>query len=100
MKRSSLIVGNSSVGVREAPFLGITSINIGTRQNDRSQAPSIIFQDAFSLEGISNAIEQNWRRIHPRDFCFGEGGSACAFADVLEATSFWETELQKSFYSH
>lgn len=100
MKRSSLIVGNSSVGVREAPFLGITSINIGTRQNDRSQAPSIIFQDAFSLEGISNAIEQNWRRIHPRDFCFGEGGSACAFADVLEGKSFWETELQKSFYSH
>ena len=99
MKKSSIIVGNSSAGVREAPFLGITSINIGTRQNDRSQAPSIIFHAAFSSEEISDAINQNWAKKHPRDFRFGQGGAACAFADVLEGESFWENNLQKSFYS-
>src|SRR3989338_5380809 len=33
MKNARFIVGNSSVGVREAPFYGIPSVNIGTRQH-------------------------------------------------------------------
>ena len=36
------LIGNSSSGVREAPFLGVPSINIGTRQNNRNSVPTII----------------------------------------------------------
>ena len=35
MKNSGAIIGNSSTGVREAPFLGIPSLNIGSRQNEK-----------------------------------------------------------------
>ena len=35
LKNSSMILGNSSSGVREAPFHGIPTINIGTRQSNR-----------------------------------------------------------------
>ena len=38
MKNSSAIVGNSSAGVREAPFLGLPSLDIGSRQRARSAA--------------------------------------------------------------
>ena len=42
MKNAACMVGNSSAGVREAPFLGLPSLDIGTRQSNRSDAPSVI----------------------------------------------------------
>jgi UDP-N-acetylglucosamine 2-epimerase (hydrolysing) len=40
MKNAAVMVGNSSAGVREAPFLGLPSLDVGTRQNNRAQADS------------------------------------------------------------
>ena len=42
LKNSLYIIGNSSAGVREMPFYGIPSINLGTRQENRAIASSII----------------------------------------------------------
>ena len=36
LKQSELIIGNSSAGVREAPFYGVPTVNIGTRQHRRA----------------------------------------------------------------
>ena len=36
LKNSNLIIGNSSAGIREAPYYGIPTINIGTRQENRA----------------------------------------------------------------
>ena len=47
LKNSQIIIGNSSVGVREAPFLGVPSINIGSRQFRRAEAKSIKNVDVF-----------------------------------------------------
>ena len=33
----SCIIGNSSSGIREASFLGVPSVNIGSRQNNRER---------------------------------------------------------------
>ena len=37
LRNASCIIGNSSTGVREAPFLGIPSLNFGSRQHGRCQ---------------------------------------------------------------
>jgi len=42
LKKSSALIGNSSSGIIEAPFLHIPTINIGTRQQGRIKAESII----------------------------------------------------------
>ncbi len=42
LKISSCIVVNSSSGITEAPYFGVTTINIGTRQKGRPRCPSII----------------------------------------------------------
>ena len=42
LKHASALVGNSSSGKMEAPFLHVPSINIGTRQNGRLKAKSVI----------------------------------------------------------
>ncbi|RPI78484.1 MAG: UDP-N-acetylglucosamine 2-epimerase (hydrolyzing), partial [Desulfobacteraceae bacterium] len=42
LKHAEFMIGNSSAAVREAPFYGIRSINLGDRQNGRFQCDSII----------------------------------------------------------
>ena len=42
LKNSKFIIGNSSSGIIEAPYYGVTTINIGNRQLGREQAKSII----------------------------------------------------------
>lgn len=45
-KTSSLIIGNSSAGLLEAPTIKIPSINVGERQRGRLAAESVIFVSA------------------------------------------------------
>lgn len=42
LRGACMIIGNSSAGIVEAPFLGTPSINIGNRQKGRPRASSII----------------------------------------------------------
>ena len=42
LKRSLALVGNSSSGIIETPFLHIPTINIGTRQQGRLKAKNIL----------------------------------------------------------
>ena len=35
LKNADFIIGNSSAGIREAPFYGVPAINIGSRQHQR-----------------------------------------------------------------
>ena len=41
LKESEFIIGNSSAGIREAPYYNIPTIDIGTRQNKRANLKSI-----------------------------------------------------------
>ena len=60
MKNANVMIGNSSAGVREAPFLGVPSLNIGTRQTNRSDAKSIYNVDAFDTASIVESIDRVW----------------------------------------
>ena len=42
LKNSNFIIGNSSSGIIEAPYYGIPTINIGSRQHNRAKLSSII----------------------------------------------------------
>ena len=54
LKNANIIVGNSSAGVREAPYFGIPTINIGSRQNERSNENSIINIDFLKEDILLN----------------------------------------------
>ena len=98
MKNASLIVGNSSMGVREAPFLGIPSINIGSRQLNRSTAPSIQHINANDSVKINEVIEKYWGVLHPRSDQFGNGGAyERAFIKILESGKMWKKASSKVF---
>ncbi|MDP5360621.1 MAG: UDP-N-acetyl glucosamine 2-epimerase, partial [Paracoccaceae bacterium] len=60
MKNASAMVGNSSAGVREAPFIGLPSLDIGTRQTNRAKAPSVHFADAGEATAIAAFLHKEW----------------------------------------
>lgn len=53
--QSTMVVGNSSSGIIEAPALGTPTVNIGARQKGREMAESI-FNVSGNVEEISNAL--------------------------------------------
>lgn len=100
MKHAGLMVGNSSAGVREAPFLGLPSIDVGTRQSNRSDAPSIVALEAADRTGILDALAAHWGKRMPSHKAFGEGRAAARFVETLQDPGFWQGDLQKNFKDH
>lgn len=97
LKNAAAHIGNSSVGVREAPFIGLPSLDIGTRQNKRSNAKSITSCTAFDGAKIDGFLAENWGKRLESDSGFGAGSSATRFVAVLNAPDFWSRPLQKEF---
>ena len=97
LKNADYIVGNSSAGIHEAPVLGIPTINIGSRQNNRFFYSSI-FQVGTSKQEIIKAIQQSLTHgTFPPCKHFGDGKSAERFLHMLEKDTFWKIPHQKTF---
>ena len=97
MRNAGAIIGNSSMGVREAPFLGVPSLNVGTRQANRSAAPSLTHAAPDDHEAIEKFIDFYWGKRLPPNQCFGEGKAAELFVQILNRNSFWLRPMQKYF---
>jgi UDP-N-acetylglucosamine 2-epimerase (hydrolysing) len=97
MKNAAVMVGNSSAGVREAPFLGLPSLDVGTRQNQRATGPSIVSVSAFDQPGIVDFLKTRWDHPAAASQAFGSGRSAEQFVAVVQAGAYWALGQQKSF---
>jgi UDP-N-acetylglucosamine 2-epimerase (hydrolysing) len=98
MKNSACLVGNSSAGVREAPFLGIPSLDVGSRQANRASAPSVFNCAPSDASAIAHFLKHQWGLRHAPDRGFGEGNAADRFAHTLANPGFWARGLQKIFH--
>ncbi len=97
MRNAAVMVGNSSAGVREAPWLGLPSLDVGTRQTNRAAAPSVHFAKAADNTAIAAFLAQEWGKRYPRHDGFGAGRSSDRFVEVLQDQVFWNRPLQKAF---
>ena len=95
MKNAAVMVGNSSAGVREAPFLGLPSLDVGSRQNNRAQADSIFGCSAFDQEKIQLFLTNQWHHRFKVDASFGNGMASDQFVQVLKVDKYWEISIQK-----
>ena len=96
LKNSKFIIGNSSSGIMEAPYYGVSTINIGNRQNNRLQTKlikNIFFNEKQILKTV-NKVKN--RKITKRKF-FGEGNSAKKIEKILLSNKIWKIDKQKSF---
>lgn len=96
LKSSDFIIGNSSAGIREAPYYGIPTINIGTRQENRSLHSHII-NVSYDEAEITKAINSEFIAIEKDERSYGKGKSSQLFISSLIEGSIWKLDNQKQF---
>jgi UDP-N-acetylglucosamine 2-epimerase (hydrolysing) len=97
LKKAQFIIGNSSAGIREAPYYGIPIINIGTRQQNRALHADIInvgYEEQAIIQALSG-IEGHQTQNTSSDF--GKGNSAQLFLEALNSQLIWSINHQKQF---
>jgi UDP-N-acetylglucosamine 2-epimerase (hydrolysing) len=95
MKNAAVMVGNSSAGVREAPFLGLPSLDVGTRQNNRAQAESVVCCSALDASVISYFLSAHWAQRANVDRAYGLGLASEQFVRIVCNADFWKIGVQK-----
>ena len=97
LKNTDFIIGNSSAGVREAPYYGVPTINIGTRQQNRVLSKSILncgYTKKDILKQISSTKQATNNKIKND---FGKGDAAQKFIEILNKETLWKINQQKQF---
>jgi UDP-hydrolysing UDP-N-acetyl-D-glucosamine 2-epimerase len=83
INRASVLVGNSSVGVREAGYLGVPVVNIGSRQAGRERARNVV-ESGYGTSEIKEAIRtQISHGRYPADYLYGDGTAGEKIAKLL-----------------
>ncbi len=97
LKNADFIIGNSSAGIREAPYYSVNSINIGSRQNNRD-TNKMINNVSFSKKNILKEIDNLKKKQQTEPVKnYGDGNSAELFSEILKLDKIWETPNQKLF---
>ncbi|MBN1293323.1 MAG: UDP-N-acetylglucosamine 2-epimerase (hydrolyzing) [Candidatus Latescibacteria bacterium] len=96
LKKCEFIIGNSSAGIREAPFYSVPTINIGIRQKGRFSHESIKNCGESKAE-ILKAISEITSVVCRKCKQFGDGRSTERFIKALRNPKTWIIDLQKYF---
>jgi len=97
LNNASFIIGNSSAGLREAPYYNTATINIGNRQLNRVKSESIIdipFDKALIVNTINELKKDKELK---QDVYFGDGESDKSFYKLLCSDTLWNIPHQKQF---
>lgn len=100
LKNARFIIGNSSAGIREAPYYDVPTIDIGSRQHNRAKLPSIFHcsnETEDILTTINNAIAYEKKETVEFKRYFGAGKSDKTFLELLNSGKIWSINQQKQF---
>ena len=96
LKNADFIIGNSSSGITEAEIYSVPTINVGTRQKNRSSNESIMNVES-KKEKILDSISKVDSKEIKSSFSFGDGKSTKRFFDVILSEKIWDVSIQKQF---
>jgi len=82
---SEVLIGNSSVGIRECSYMGVPVVNIGTRQNGRDRGANVI-DVGYNKQDIMEAIQKSMRKERTQDYTYGGGNAGIKIAEVIANT--------------
>lgn len=84
LNNCKVLIGNSSVGIRECAYLGIPVINIGSRQNRRDRGYNVIDVE-YSKDDIIAAINKHLSNGKSKSSdVYGGGNAGILIAELLE----------------
>ena len=95
LRGASVLIGNSSAGIKESSYLGIPVVNIGTRQNNRLKAENVL-DVGYEGKEIARAINDQLthRQYAPSNLYFKANTSK----QMVEVLSNIPLQSQKKFY--
>ena len=96
---SDLVIGNSSSGIVEAPSLGTPTINVGSRQDGRMKAASVIDVDG-SLDSLRSAVKfslsaEMQNRVKGLVSPFGNSGATFQISEIISTVNLEELLVKK-----
>lgn len=95
VKEAIVVIGNSSSGLIEVPYLETPTVNCGERQAGREK-PSSVFDCTLEVQSIEDAIKNAFVYKGPFDQLFGDGHVVeKIMAELKQIPSFL---VQKGFY--
>jgi len=91
LRLCACIVGNSSLGIIEAPTFFIPTVNIGRRQQNRFRGSNVIDVPEFEFEkitaGIRLALSTEFKKsLNRTENPYGDGHSSERILEILEQT--------------
>jgi GDP/UDP-N,N'-diacetylbacillosamine 2-epimerase (hydrolysing) len=101
LRGAAVMVGNSSLGILEAPFLGLPVVNVGNRQKDRHHVENVAFVP-HDRNQIANQIKEflydDAVRERARNCSnpFGDGQTGPRVASLLAETAVDDKLLNKT----
>ena len=90
LRNASVLLGNSSCGILEAPSLKIPVINIGNRQKGRLHSSNVIFIDhkIKNIYKVTKKVLENQKYRKMLINCknpYGDGKSSKKIVDIIES---------------
>lgn len=104
VKECSVVIGNSSSGITEAPCLHVPTVNIGDRQRGRLMPESVLCCDPNKnaiVDTIKKAISDDFReKVKNMTNPFGDGDTSERITEIIRTTfeKSGEIGVVKNFY--
>ena len=101
MNVSDLVIGNSSSGIIEAPYIGTPSLDIGERQQGRIKAPSVLHTNYNSKQiffSIKKGLSKDFKNIAKRKKTpYGKKGASKKIHKIITNVNL-QNILKKEFH--
>ncbi|MBO2534268.1 UDP-N-acetylglucosamine 2-epimerase [Rummeliibacillus suwonensis] len=94
-KYAQVVIGNSSSGLIEVPYLQTPTVNIGTRQSGR-ECPHSVFTTGIQQNEINKGIQKALNFNGSYERIFGKGHASTKVIEILKSLSTFK--IQKEFY--
>jgi len=85
LNKTECLIGNSSAAIREGSFIGVPSVSIGTRQNDRERGKNVVNAKYDHNEIYAKIIFQlKSKKSKLKSNLYGNGNAAKKISKILE----------------
>lgn len=95
VKNADVVIGNSSSGLIEVPYLETPTVNCGNRQEGREH-PNSVFNTKMDADNIYHTIEEARKFSNKYEHIFGNGKVSEKIMTVLRSLPSFS--IQKGFY--
>lgn len=88
LRNADLLIGNSSAGILETPFLKLPTINVGERQKERLHSTNVLFipfNEKAIIKGINQALydDKFKEKVRECKSLYGDGFAGKRIAEIL-----------------